>query len=160
MPRRSFRSCPARRTCSKSRARSRWSPASPPTGFAAIPRVPRRRHEPAPGSGADVLDFVAWLREHDDERPEDDRVGFYGLDLYSLHASIEAILAYLERVDPSAAARARERYACFDHARNDSAAYGYAAAAGLRPSCEEEVVAQLLDLRRRATEYARQDGRV
>ena len=109
---------------------------------------------------ADVLEFVGWLRKHNDEVPEDDRVGFYGLDLYSLHASIEAILAYLERVDPAAAARARERYACFDHARDDSAAYGYAAAAGLRPSCEDEVVAQLLDLRRRATEYARQDGRV
>jgi erythromycin esterase-like protein len=109
---------------------------------------------------ADVLDFVAWLRERNDEVAEDDRVGFYGLDLYSLHASIEAILAYLDRVDPAAAARARERYACFDHARDDSSAYGYAAALGLRPSCEDEVVEQLLDLRRRATEYARQDGRV
>ena len=109
---------------------------------------------------ADVLDFVAWLREHNDEVAEDDRVGFYGLDLYSLHASVDAILAYLGRVDPPAATRARERYACFDHARDDSAAYGYAAAVGLRPSCEDEVVAQLLDLRRRATEYVRQDGSV
>jgi erythromycin esterase-like protein len=109
---------------------------------------------------ADVLDFVAWLRARNDGVPEDDRVGFYGLDLYSLHASIEAILGYLDRVDPAGAARARERYACFDHARDDSTAYGYAAALGLQPSCEDEVIAQLLDLRRRGRDYARQDGRV
>jgi erythromycin esterase-like protein len=109
---------------------------------------------------ADVLDFLAWLRTRNDEVSEDERAGFYGLDLYSLHASIEAILEYLDRVDPAAAARARERYACFDHSREDSAAYGYAAAFGLAASCEDEVVAQLLDLRRRAAEYARQDGRV
>jgi erythromycin esterase-like protein len=109
---------------------------------------------------ADVLDFLAWLRTRNDEVAEDERAGFYGLDLYSLHASIEAILVYLDRVDPAAAAQARKRYACFDHAREDSAAYGYAAESGLRASCEDEVVAQLLDLRRRAAEYARQDGRV
>src|SRR6516164_3727346 len=45
---------------------------------------------------ADVLDFVGWLREHNDEQTTEDRkCGFYGLDLYSLHASIEAVLAYL-----------------------------------------------------------------
>lgn len=41
-------------------------------------------------------------------------VGFYGLDLYSLRASMEAVLRYLEQVDPEAARRARARYSCFD----------------------------------------------
>jgi erythromycin esterase-like protein len=109
---------------------------------------------------ADVLDFIGWLRERNDTVAEDDRAGFYGLDLYSLHASIEAIVRYLERVDPAAAARARQRYGCFDHAGGDSQMYGYATARGLRESCEDEVVAQLLDLRRRAADYARADGRV
>ena len=47
---------------------------------------------------ADVLDFVGWLREHNDQQVfEERKCGFYGLDLYSLHASIEAVLAYLDK---------------------------------------------------------------
>jgi hypothetical protein len=60
-----------------------------------------------------------------------ERVGFYGLDLYSLHASIRAVLNYLEKVDPEGAPGARYRYACFDHFREDTQAYGYAASFGL-----------------------------
>ena len=108
-----------------------------------------------------VLDFVAWLRERNDARHEADRMGFYGLDLYSLGASIDAILAYLDGVDPEAAARARHRYACFDHVGEEGTpVYGYRAALGLQRSCEDEVVAQLIELRRRAAVYARRDGQV
>ena len=60
------------------------------------------------------------------------QAGFYGLDLYSLYRSIDEVIAYLERVDPPAAARARERYACFDHFGEDAQDYGYAAAFGAR----------------------------
>ena len=56
---------------------------------------------------ADVLDFVGWLRAHNDAAPRGQRVGFYGLDLYSLHASMEAVLAYLDQVDPEARRGAR-----------------------------------------------------
>lgn len=110
---------------------------------------------------ADVLDFVGWLRTHNDELPADaTKVGFYGLDLYSLHTSIEAVLTYLDKIDPDAAQRARARYACFDHFGKDEQAYGYATGLGISESCEEEVVDQLLEIHRRATEYARLDGRV
>jgi erythromycin esterase-like protein len=110
---------------------------------------------------ADVLDFVGWLRAFNETRPEpDQRVGFYGLDLYSLHASIDAVLHYLRRVDPEAAEEARERYACFDQFGSDPQTYGYATTAGLAPSCEAEVIAQLVELRRSASAYARRDGRV
>ena len=101
-----------------------------------------------------VLEFVEWLH---DQQPG---VGFYGLDLYSFHASAEAVIAYLDEVDPEAAARARGRYACFDHAADDGQAYGYAASRGGAEPCEDEVVEQLLDLQRRAAEYASRDGRV
>src|SRR4030095_7166625 len=81
---------------------------------------------------ADVLDFVGWLRARNDKQTDDsEKVGFYGLDLYSLHTSIEAVLAYMEKVDPAAAERARERYSCFDHFGEDTQAYGLAAAYGL-----------------------------
>jgi erythromycin esterase-like protein len=110
---------------------------------------------------ADVVDFVDWLRQHNDRVGAGAAVGFYGLDLYSLAASTEAVLAYLAKVDPDAAARARRRYACFDHAEEEGAqAYGYGATLGLRPSCEDEVVAQLLELRRNAADYAQRDGQI
>ena len=109
---------------------------------------------------ADVVEFVDWLRHHNDRVPAA-AAGFYGLDLYSLGASSEAVLEYLQTIDPEAALRARRRYACFDHAEEEGAqAYGYGATIGLRPSCEDEVVAQLVELRRHALDYARRDGRV
>lgn len=110
---------------------------------------------------ADVLDFVGWLRAHNDSLAAEKRkTGFYGLDLYSLHTSIEAVLAYLDKVDPEGARRARHRYACFENFGEDPQTYGYAAGLGLSHSCEEEVIATLLELQRRAAEYARRDGRI
>jgi len=99
-----------------------------------------------------VRDFVEWLREHNRGLPTSQQVGFYGMDLYSLFASIEAVLAYLDRVDPQAAALARERYACFDHYDKDSQAYGYACSFGTKPSCEDEVIAQWREMHRRVIE--------
>src|SRR5207253_5038399 len=99
---------------------------------------------------ADVLDFVGWLREHNDTVASASKVGFYGLDLYSLHASIEAVLSYLRKVDPDGARRALYRYSCFDHFGEDTQAYGYAASFDLADSCEEEVLGQLIELRQRA----------
>ena len=110
---------------------------------------------------ADVLDFVGWLRAHNDALAATaTKVGFYGLDLYSLHTSIEAVLGYLNKVDPEAAQRARYRYSCFDHFGDDTQAYGYAASFGMTETCEQEVVNQLVELRRQAAEYAQRDGRV
>lgn len=110
---------------------------------------------------ADVLDFAGWLRAWNDDLPDDARkAGFYGLDLYSLHTSMEAVLAYLDKVDPASAKKARERYACFDHFGEDTQAYGYSTALGIADSCEDEVVSQLVELHERATELARRDGRV
>ncbi|HKG25344.1 MAG TPA: erythromycin esterase family protein [Thermomicrobiales bacterium] len=108
-----------------------------------------------------VLDFVGWLRSHNDAQPrEEAKAGVYGLDLYSLNSSIESVLEYLEKVDPEAARRARARYSCFDHFGDDAQAYGYATSLGVAESCEDEVVQQLIDLRRRAAELAQRDGHV
>jgi erythromycin esterase-like protein len=107
-----------------------------------------------------VLDFVGWLRELNDRTAEDEREsrGFYGLDLYGLYRSISEIINYLEGVDPTAAERARERYACFDHFGGEAQNYGYAAAFGAGESCEQEVIDQLLEIQRHAPEQARRDG--
>lgn len=106
----------------------------------------------------DVLEFVEWLRKENDKRDLKSKVGFYGLDLYSLHSSVEAVLAYLEKIDPTAARSAKNRYSCFDHFGEDSQAYGYAASSGFAETCEKEVVQQLVDLRKRAGDYASRDG--
>ena len=87
---------------------------------------------------ADVLDFVGWLRNHNDSmRPGQPKVGFYGLDLYSLYSSMEAVVNYLDKVDHEAAMRARQRYACFDVYGEDAQAYGFATGLHLGPLVRE-----------------------
>lgn len=109
---------------------------------------------------ADVVALVKTLKERARAAGDDGHApGFYGLDLYSLHASIDEVLRYLDETDPEAARRARDRYACFDHYGDDPQAYGYATSFGRRgESCEDAVVQQLVELRRRAPELVRADG--
>lgn len=106
----------------------------------------------------EVLEFVEWLKEFNANKPANNQAGFYGIDLYSLHASMEAVLKYLDKIDPEAARRARSRYSCFDHHGEDAQSYGYAASFDLSQSCEDEAVNQLVELQRRAAEYANRDG--
>ena len=109
---------------------------------------------------AEVLDFASWLREFNDRCGELPRpkVGFYGLDLYSMYASIDAVIGYLEKIDPEAAAAARRRYACLERFEERPEEYGFASR--LHPSCREDVIEQLRDIQRHASSYARLDGRV
>jgi len=101
---------------------------------------------------ADVLQFVTWLRARNAGcEDECTRTGFFGIDLYSLYTSIEAVLRYLDETDPEAARRARYRYACFEHFGEEPQAYGYTASFDISRSCEDEAVRQLIDLRRRAS---------
>jgi erythromycin esterase-like protein len=110
----------------------------------------------------DVLDFIGWLREYNDFCPTSVRpkAGFYGLDLYSMYASIEAVLAYLDRVDPPAARLARQHYGCLESYAGHPERYGVATSSGMQPSCRDEVVAALLEIQHKASTYARLDGRV
>ena len=108
---------------------------------------------------ADVLDLVGWLRAHNDGMHRSARrVGFYGLDLYSLAASMEAVVAYLDEQDADAAARARARYECLQPFVGESAAYGQAVLTGVSEPCRRRVIEQLVELRRSAGEYLRRDG--
>ena len=106
-----------------------------------------------------VEEFVGWLRRWNDALgPGKPKVGFYGLDLYSLHTSMDAVVSYLEEIDPTAAARARERYRCFDQFGRDPQIYAYEAGiAGAEP-CEQQAVAQLVALRDQAARLAESDG--
>jgi erythromycin esterase-like protein len=106
----------------------------------------------------DMLDFIAWLRAHNDEAASPAHVGFYGLDLYSLYQSADAVTAYLDRVDLEQAIVARRLSAALDHVR-DPQDYGYQAASGLRPSCRDAAVVLLTDLLHSAPGYLSTDGR-
>eukprot|EP00887_Chlorella_sp_A99_P007234 scaffold2.g7234.t1 len=110
-----------------------------------------------------MLDFVRDLREHNDAIPPDGReragVGFYGMDLYSLHASAHKVVDYLCQVDPEAASRAAKRYQCFDRYGADTMAYAMAVGMRGAPGCADAAVGTLLELLRREAEYApRLDG--
>jgi erythromycin esterase-like protein len=99
----------------------------------------------------DVVDFIDWLRDFNLGRPADRRAGFYGLDLYSLHSSMDAVLRYLDRADPEAARRARERYACFDRFGDDSQVYGMMTGLGHAEGCEREVLSMLVEMQRHSS---------
>ncbi len=106
----------------------------------------------------EVHEFVEWLRAWNLEGERHRRVGFHGLDLYSLFTSIAVVLGYLDEVDPTAAKIARQRYGLLAPWRHDPAGYGKAVLVGKYQSSEDEVVAMLREMLARRLEYARRDG--
>lgn len=107
---------------------------------------------------ADVVDLVTWLRAHNEAHPPEARVGFYGMDLYSLFGSMDAVVRYLQQVDPEGAVRARQRYDCFERFDGDPQLYGRIAGIGLGPTCEDAAVDQLLDMLQKAQVHVRDNG--
>ena len=111
----------------------------------------------------EVLNFVEWLYAYNHvchpNKPEDVHpIGFYGLDLYSMNTSINAVIKYLDKVDPEAAKRARIRYSCLDHFMSNPQAYGYATEMQMIESCEQEIIEQLVEIRGKAYDYMQKDG--
>jgi erythromycin esterase-like protein len=103
--------------------------------------------------------FLRWLRNYNDQlSAPGSKIGFYGLDLYSLHSSMQAVINYLEKVDPEEANRARMRYACFDHIKLDAQNYGYLVSHGIKKPCIREAIEQLIELQHHAFEYVHRDG--
>lgn len=109
----------------------------------------------------EVQRFAMWLRAHNRELTgvaADRRVGFHGLDLYSMFISIEAVLKYLDEVDVDAARSARARYGTLTPWQRNPVAYGRAVLAGRYESSEKAVIAMLRDLLAHRLEYAQNDG--
>jgi erythromycin esterase-like protein len=116
----------------------------------------------------DVLDFVGWLRNFNESVTDHDRkgssrgaiqTGFYGLDLYSLNASMEAVIGYLSPIDPDAARRVAEHYACFDNYGGDTQRYGLLSVSGMTENCKQEVLSALSELHAGRTLYLKRDGK-
>ncbi len=107
----------------------------------------------------EVLEFIEWLREWNlGLRDRSRRVGFHGLDLYSMFTSMAVVLRYLDDVDPRAAGVARARYGGLTPWQRDPAAYGEAVLTGAYGSSEREVVAMLQDLLSRRLDTSGRDG--
>jgi erythromycin esterase-like protein len=94
-----------------------------------------------------MVEFLDWLRKWN-RTHKGSTCGLFGMDLYSMHASMALVLDYLDTIDPYAAKRARERYSCFEAFGEDPQQYGLATALGRAESCEAAVVAQMVELRR------------
>lgn len=96
----------------------------------------------------EIVDLAEWLHRHNTGLPEDRKVGFYGLDVYSLWDSLYAVLGYLRKADPTALPAARRAFLCFEPYGED--VQEYARATALVPSaCQNEVIALLKALRTR-----------
>lgn len=104
-----------------------------------------------------VRGFIQWLQARNAQLPAAARAGFYGLDLYSLYRSADAVIDYLEAVDPDQAVLARRLYVALDHVREPQT-YGFEAASGVRPPCRDAAAALLVDLLRKAPAYLAEDG--
>ena len=107
---------------------------------------------------AEVAEFIGWMREFNGGADPERRCGFYGLDLYSLQGSIQSVLGYLDKVDPEAAAVARERYGCLTPWSHAPQGYGRMALSRGYAPCEDAVAAMLTDLLSRRLDYAGRDG--
>ncbi len=105
----------------------------------------------------EVLEFVHWLRTENQHRPEPQLVEFRGLDIYSLSASMEAVLDYLDRTNVVLARLARQRYGCLTPWQEKPSDYGYHAMMG-GDTCEKEVQEQLVDLLKRRLDHEIADG--
>ncbi|KAM5351790.1 hypothetical protein ACJ41O_004513 [Fusarium nematophilum] len=108
----------------------------------------------------EVHDFVEWLREYNRGREVHDAAGFYGLDLYSLRASMRAVIDYLDTVDKDMAQVARRRYGSLMTWGEDPHEYGLEVLTTAFQGHEKDVVDMLKDLLRKRIEYstARGDG--
>lgn len=107
-----------------------------------------------------VHEFIDWLKNHNEKvSSAENKVGFYGLDLYSLSTSIEAVLAYLETVDPETAEVARVRYGCLTPWASDPVSYGRMAKTKQYQACEAAVLATLQELMQKRLDYSMANGK-
>lgn len=99
----------------------------------------------------EIAALLEWMREYNAGMPQERKVGFYGLDVYSLWESMEVIVNYLRKEDPKAAALAIQAVRCFEPYEEGQ---DYARAMlHLSSNCTEEVIRLLKEVRGKSHRY-------
>jgi erythromycin esterase len=110
----------------------------------------------------EIVDLIEWLRSHNSNKvieKEDKKVGFYGLDVYSLWESLDTVMQYLKKNYPETMKSTIEAYRCFEPYGRDVEEYARATAF-IPESCEDEVANMLIEIRRKAgSDQDYDDGR-
>lgn len=104
----------------------------------------------------EVMELAEWLRQYNKDKPDDEKVGFYGIDVYSLWESMEEILKYLEAKPGSDIEAAKRAFECFEPHGRDEQRYGISASI-YGEGCEDEVVELLRKLQNKWKEAGAND---
>ncbi|WP_100407368.1 erythromycin esterase family protein [Bacillus solitudinis] len=94
----------------------------------------------------EMVEFITWLRSYNDTQDDEDKIGFYGMDVYSLWESMEAVIDYLDSIGSSITSDAKKAFNCFEPYHRDAQKYGVAAAL-YGEDCLEELMNLLKKLR-------------
>jgi erythromycin esterase-like protein len=101
----------------------------------------------------EIVALAEWLFQYNQTLSREKKIGFFGLDVYSLWESMDSIMNYLKKVDPSALEVAENAFKCFEPYRVDEG-HSYARAAQFVPElCEAEVVELLKEIQNRMPQY-------
>ncbi|MDD2675737.1 MAG: erythromycin esterase family protein [Flavobacterium sp.] len=101
----------------------------------------------------EIAAFIDWLKIYNESFPVDERIGFYGLDVYSFKESMNSIIQYLEKNDPKALAITKTAMKCFEPYGKDEG-QSYARASSFIPElCEKEIIHMLTEILRNVPNY-------
>ena len=101
----------------------------------------------------EIVAFSEWLKSYNMDKPMRNRIGFFGLDIYSLWESLEVIIDYLKTKDLATLKIALKAIRCFEPYKADDG-QSYAKANAIVPElCTDEVVKLLWELRKKMPQY-------
>ncbi|CAN5205389.1 N/A [soil metagenome] len=99
----------------------------------------------------EIASFCTWLKSYNDPRVHNEKIGFYGLDVYSLWESLDIMVKYLEKEDPETAKYARNAFKCFEPFKEkDSYATIFR---NSKTGCKEQVIQLLKKVRENSHKY-------
>ncbi|KIX04849.1 uncharacterized protein Z518_05720 [Rhinocladiella mackenziei CBS 650.93] len=103
---------------------------------------------------SEMQDLIHWLRDYNEGLPAAEKAGVYGLDLYSMGSSMNAVIQYLQNIDPAMAEEAKARYGRLQRWVDKEHQYGLKMSRSALESCEEDVIKMLVELLQKRLEYS------
>lgn len=101
----------------------------------------------------EIVAFAEWMKNFNKDLSANKKVGFYGLDVYSMWESMEAIINYLKKNDPKTLQTAMKAMQCFEPYSEDEGQSYARASRIVSPLCEKEVVDLLRDIQGKMAHY-------